>query len=80
MVSVMSSNPTGGYFIFLRHLDANFVQKWQKCQICVIYENLESFSINWRVPDNIDLNYVDMFAEFKGKWENYLYETFRISN
>ena len=26
----------------LRHLAANFVQKWQKCQICVIYENLES--------------------------------------
>ena len=42
MVSVLSSNPTGGNFIFfLRHLDANFVQKWQKCQICVIYENLE---------------------------------------
>ena len=42
MVSVMSSNPTGGNFIFLRHLDANFVQKCQKCQICVIYENLDS--------------------------------------
>ena len=41
MVSVVSSNPTGGNFIFLRHLDANFVQKWQKCQICVIYENLD---------------------------------------
>ena len=27
MVSVVSSNPTGGNFIFLRHLDANFVQK-----------------------------------------------------
>ena len=26
MVSVVSSNPTGGNFIFLRHLDANFVQ------------------------------------------------------
>ena len=26
-VSVVSSNPTGGNFIFLRHLDANFVQK-----------------------------------------------------
>ena len=24
---------------FLRHIDANFVQKRQKCQICVIYEN-----------------------------------------
>ena len=41
MVSVVSSNPTGGNFIFLRHLDANFVQKCQKCQICVNYENLE---------------------------------------
>ena len=27
MVSVVSSSPTGGKFIFLRHLDANFVQK-----------------------------------------------------
>ena len=27
MVSVVSSNPTGGNFIFLRHLNANFVQK-----------------------------------------------------
>ena len=26
-VSVVSSSPTGGNFIFLRHLDANFVQK-----------------------------------------------------
>ena len=41
MVSVVSLNPTGGNFIFLRHLDANFVQKCQKCQICVIYENLD---------------------------------------
>ena len=38
--SVVSSIPTGGNFIFLRHLDANFVQKSQICQICVIYENL----------------------------------------
>ena len=41
MVSVMSSSPMGGNFIFLRHLHVNFVQKWQKCQIFVIYENLE---------------------------------------
>ena len=27
MVSVVSSNPTGGNFIFVTHLDANFVQK-----------------------------------------------------
>ena len=27
MVSVVSSNPTGGNFHFLRHLDAYFVQK-----------------------------------------------------
>ena len=38
MVSVVSSNPTGGNFIFLRHLYVNFVQK---CQICVIYENFD---------------------------------------
>ena len=31
MISVVSSNPTGGNFIFLRHLDANFVQK------CVLF-------------------------------------------
>ena len=43
MVTVVSSNPTWGNFIFLRHLNANFVQKCQKCQICVIYENLECF-------------------------------------
>ena len=41
MVSIISSSSTGGNFIFLIHLDANFVQKWQKCQIYVIYENLE---------------------------------------
>ena len=31
------------YFLLklLRHLNANFVQKCQKCQICVIYENLD---------------------------------------
>ena len=27
MVSVVRSSPIGGTFIFLRHLDANFVQK-----------------------------------------------------
>ena len=27
MASVVRSNPTGGNFIFLRHLNANFVQK-----------------------------------------------------
>ena len=42
MVSVVSLSLTAGNFNFLRHLDANFVQKWQKCQICVIYENFES--------------------------------------
>ena len=41
MVSVVSLSATGGNLIFLRHLDANFVQL-QKCHICVIYENLES--------------------------------------
>ena len=30
--------------ILLIHLDANLVQKWQKCQICVIYENLCLFT------------------------------------
>ena len=40
MVSVVSSSPTGGNFTFLRQLNANFGQRCQKCQICVIYENL----------------------------------------
>ena len=41
MVSVVSSNPTGDNFIFLRHLDDNFYTKMPECQICVIDENLE---------------------------------------
>ena len=38
IVSVVSLSPIGGNFIFLRHLNANFLQK---CQTCVIYENLD---------------------------------------
>ena len=41
LVSVVSLSPTGGNFIFVRHIGTNFVQKLQKRQICVIYENLE---------------------------------------
>ena len=41
MVSVVSSSRTGGNFNFFIHLNANFVPKRQKCQICVIYENLD---------------------------------------
>ena len=41
LISVVSSSPTVGNFVCLRHLDANFVQKCQKCQIFVIHENLE---------------------------------------
>ena len=41
MVSVVSSSPTRGNFVFLKHLNANIVQKCQKCQNCVIYENLD---------------------------------------
>ena len=33
---------------FLRHIDANFVHKRQKCQICVIYENLDYNYVNNR--------------------------------
>ena len=58
MVIVVSSNPIGGNFIFLRHLDANFVQKWQKCQICVIYENLEWRLINIEIKATIKANNV----------------------
>ena len=38
---VMVQIPLQATLFFLRHLDANFVQKFQKFQICVIYENLE---------------------------------------
>ena len=41
MVSVVSRVPLESTLFFLRHLNVNFVQKCQKCQICVIYENLE---------------------------------------
>ena len=51
MVSVVSSNPTGGNLIFLRPLDANFVQKCQKCQICVIYKNLCTNHLDRIVPN-----------------------------
>ena len=58
MVSVVSSNPTGGNFIFLRNLDANFVQKWQKCQICAIYENLDyGQAVTWQ-PYFVDRTYL----------------------
>ena len=46
MVSAVSLSPTGGNFIFLRHLNANFVQKCQKSQSCVIYENLD-YMVRW---------------------------------
>ena len=39
MVTIVSSIPTGGNFIFcwnfLKPLDVSFVQKYQKCQICI---------------------------------------------
>ena len=45
MVSVVSSISIGGNFIFLLRLFEplifHFVEKSQKCQICVIYENLD---------------------------------------
>ena len=47
MVSVVSSSPTGGNFIFVRHLNDNFVEK---CQICVIYENLECLHLSQQAP------------------------------
>ena len=47
----MSSIPTRGNFIFywnfLRDIDANFVQKYEKYPICVIYEQLE-WCIIWK--------------------------------
>ena len=37
MVSVVSSNPTGGSFIFLKHLDANFVQNDRNVRFVLLY-------------------------------------------
>ena len=37
--------PLEATLFFLGHLNANFVQKFQKCQICVIYENPD-----WLLP------------------------------
>ena len=44
MISVVSSSSTGGDFYFLMHLYANF---GKKCQICVIYKNLDNNGANW---------------------------------
>ena len=49
MVSVVSSSQTRHNFKFLRHLEVNFVHKWQECQICVIYEKLECWRSE-RIP------------------------------
>ena len=53
MVSVVSPIPTGG--------NSNFVQNWQKCQIYVIYENLEcigflydsKYIFSWIIIENL---------------------------
>ena len=51
MVSVVSSSPTGTNFIFLRHLDANFVQKaspltWSvHCECALMQKRLFVFGI-----------------------------------
>ena len=36
---------------FLRHLDVNLVQKWQKCQIWLIYEIIEYYDRRKMVLD-----------------------------
>ena len=49
----MSSSPTEGKFNFLIHLDTNFVQK---CQICVVYENLDlCYCSLWMKNSNIQI-------------------------
>ena len=42
MVSVVSSNPTGGNFNFLRHFDANFVQKSDRNARFVLFTKTSS--------------------------------------
>ena len=83
MVSVVSSSQTRGNFNFLRHLNANFVQKWQECQICVIYENLEcwraqsipdictiktEWRLPWCVPDHQHWRWCSVWMSLKGSF------------
>ena len=53
--------PLEATLFFLRHLDANFVQKCQKCQICVIYENLEwEWEIVYFIHYRLQLSHKDV--------------------
>ena len=45
MVSVVSSSPTGDNFIFLRHIDANFVKKKKTVPFYLAYGLLSFQSI-----------------------------------
>ena len=56
---VVSLVPNGGNFIFSwnfkdTYLNANFVQKCQKCQICVIYKNLQVWPFLSFIIQNCD--------------------------
>ena len=62
---VVSSFPTGGNLIFLKHLYSNFVPKWQKCQICVIYENLDLW---WLFRHFVQTCYYIKIRERKLTW------------
>ena len=54
MVSVVSSSPTGGNFIFLRHLDVNFVQKCQNVRFVLFTKT----SIVLNVHQNLRINLI----------------------
>ena len=53
----MSSIPTGGNFIFEKHLDANFVQKCQKCVRSLLFTKTSINSLHMHKNSIEALNY-----------------------
>ena len=55
MVSVVSSNPTGGNFILLRHLDAKFVQNDRNVKFVLFTKTSFNF-LNDKIGSNLILS------------------------